>query len=82
MEGDTVFLHGGGKITYSMSPVEKITRYIQATGAKLGKELWGLEYAQTSQEADRIYEESIGLMWYWTLKQWITFPKPSELQIS
>jgi hypothetical protein len=71
-------LHGAGKITGSMSPVEKVSKFIQGGGAKLGKEFWGLEWAQTNQERDRIYRECIGLAYYWTLKEWNTIPNPSE----
>lgn len=71
------FMHGAGNITQTISPVEKAIKYIQGAAAKLAKDLWGLEYAETDQDCDRIYRECNGLLIYWTMKEWISVLDPS-----
>ena len=70
------FVHGAGNISPSSSPVDKVNKYIQAGGAKLAKDLWGLEYVESNQERERMYRECSGLVLFWTMKGWLSIISP------
>jgi hypothetical protein len=72
----TTFVHGAGNISPLSSPIYKIIKYMRAGGAKLAKDLWGLEEAETQQERDHIYRECMDLVQFWTMKGWLSIISP------
>jgi hypothetical protein len=68
------FVHGAGNMSQPMSPAEKTDKFVRGAAAKLAKDVWGLEEAETDEECNRIYRECTGLLMYWTMKGWVTVP--------
>lgn len=75
--GGFSFMHGAGNISQPMSPAAKTDKFVRGAAAKLAKDVWGLEEAETDEECNRIYRECTGLMMYWTMKGWVTVPSPN-----